>query len=349
MIPFLLAFLLCYGGLHLWVLSRLAVLFKPHGLLLIPVLFLYLGPVLTYWVLRWGQEALGRAMYLLSFSWMAFLFLCGAFLLLAEGGRLLGILSAKRGAVGSVILSWGILLYGYGEALRPRVKVIELATPKVSRPYTVAVIADLHAGPVVRGGRLERLLEPLRGNPPDMLLSAGDLLDSEVLDDLRPLVDLRPPWGKYAVLGNHEAYLGPARAQGILEALGFRVLRNEALRVGELVLVGVDDPHVPGPRNREEMALSGLDRKSYKILLKHRPEVSPRSAGLFDLQLSGHTHGGQIFPFNLLVRLFYPKGSGLIPVGEGYLYASNGLGTWGPPMRFLSPPEMALVKLVPSP
>jgi len=349
MIPFLLAFLLSYGGLHLWVLSRLRVLVKPHPLLLIPILLLYLGPILTHWLLRSGHEDLGRAAYLVAFTWMAFLFLSGTMLLLAEGGRLLGILSPEKGALGSVLISAAVLLYGSFEALRPEVKVIELTTAKVSKPYTMALIADLHAGPVVRGRRLERLLEPLRRDPPDLILSAGDLLDSEVLDDLEPLASLRPPLGKFAVLGNHEGYLGPDRAQRVLEGLGFRVLRGEAVRIGDLVLAGVDDPHVPGPKVPEEVVLSRQGKEGFRVLLKHRPRVSPRALGLFDLQLSGHTHGGQIFPFTLLVKAFYPRGSGLFPLGKGHLYTTKGVGTWGPPMRFLSPPEVVIIRLTPSP
>lgn len=348
MIAFLIGFLLSYGGLHLWVLSRLKALLKPHPLLLIPILFLYLGPLLTHWILRWGDEELGRLCYLVSFTWMAFLFLCGALLLVAEGMRSLGILGPTEGALGTVLLSVAVLIYGYFEALDPRVKVLEIRTPKVTRAYTIGFFSDLHAGPVVRGKRLERLLKPLLEDPPDLVLSAGDLLDSEVQGDLEPMARLRASLGKFAVLGNHEGYLGAHRAQEIMESLGFRVLRNEALKVGDIVLVGVDDPHVPGTRAREEGVLPP-GSPGFKILLKHRPRVSPKAIGLFDLQLSGHTHGGQIFPFSLLVKAFYPLHAGLVSLGEGHLYTSRGIGTWGPPVRFLSPPEIVIIRLTPFP
>lgn len=348
MIAFLMGFFLSYGGLHLWVLSRLRVLLKPHPLFLIPILFFYLGPLLTHWFLRWDNDDLGRLCYLVSFTWMAFLFLCGAFLLMAEGMKSLGILGQKRGVLGSVLLSLAVLTYGYFEALSPRLTVLEVRTHKVTRAYIIALLSDLHAGPVVRGTRLERLIRPLLEAPPDLVLSAGDLLDSEVKGGLEPLARLSPPLGKYAVLGNHEGYLGTHRAQEIIESLGFRVLKNEAVKVGEIVLVGVDDPHVRGPEAREREILLGAER-GFRILLKHRPRVSPEAIGLFDLQLSGHTHGGQIFPFSLLVKAFYPLDGGLVPMGGGYLYTSRGTGTWGPPIRFLSPPEITIIRLTPLP
>jgi predicted MPP superfamily phosphohydrolase len=104
----------------------------------------------------------------------------------------------------------------------------------------------------------------------------------------------------------------------------------------------------PAGDEAEIRLLSQLAPQPFTVLLKHRPWVNPRSRGQFDLQLSGHTHKGQIFPFNVVVKRFYPYLSGLIPLGQGsLLYVNRGSGTWGPPVRFLAPPEVTLIEIVP--
>jgi len=133
---------------------------------------------------------------------------------------------------------------------------------------------------------------------------------------------------------------------------GFTVLRGETYDIaGIITVVGIDDPtgkYFGLYRGvSEKTLLSHNSNKKFVLLLKHMPVVSKEAVGLFDLQLSGHTHGGQIFPFSLITRLFFPYHAGLIPLSHGsQLYVSRGSGTWGPPIRFLSPPEVTLIKLV---
>ena len=136
------------------------------------------------------------------------------------------------------------------------------------------------------------------------------------------------------------------------ERAGFTVLRGEALTVaGAITVAGVDDPTGKGfgllRGGSERDLLSGLPRERFTLLLKHMPVVEENAAGLFDLQLSGHTHKGQIFPFNLITRLFFPTDAGLAHLpNNSHLYVSKGSGTWGPPIRFLSPPEVTVIELV---
>ena len=183
-----------------------------------------------------------------------------------------------------------------------------------------------------------------------------DLVDAK-MDDLNHLADMlaqiRPPLGKFAVLGNHELYAGVAQSKRFLEAAGFKVLRNQPYRLdGVLTIVGVDDP--AGSRHKgnraaeqkEAALLSEVDSQEFTLLLKHRPLVVPESKGRFDLQLSGHTHGGQIFPFTLITALFYTNQTGLASLDKNsLLYVSRGAGTWGPPMRLLAPPQVTLIEL----
>jgi predicted MPP superfamily phosphohydrolase len=152
------------------------------------------------------------------------------------------------------------------------------------------------------------------------------------------------------VTGNHEYYAGLEQSLDYLQLSGFTVLRNSIAAPADFLrVVGVDDP--AGGGNPDEIPLlqqAGQDK--FILLLKHRPSVAPMGEGLFDLQLSGHTHGGQIFPFALLTRQAYPLYDGLYQLSGGsVLYASRGTGTWGPPMRLLAPPEITLIEIVRQP
>jgi predicted MPP superfamily phosphohydrolase len=157
----------------------------------------------------------------------------------------------------------------------------------------------------------------------------------------------------YAVLGNHEYYAGLDTSLEFLRSAGFRVLRREGVEVfPSFALYGVDDP--AGARwgdtsgsDEQGFLPKGVERP-YTLLLKHRPAIHVESRGRFDLQLSGHVHKGQIFPFNFLTYLSFPVNSGMNLLGDGaFLYVSRGTGTWGPPVRFLAPPEVTVIDILP--
>lgn len=147
--------------------------------------------------------------------------------------------------------------------------------------------------------------------------------------------------------GNHEAYAGLKDALAFTERAGFVTLRGRAVTVaGLLDVAGVDDPAVASGGSERDL-LASLPRDRFTLLLKHRPRVDPDAVGLFDLQLSGHTHDGQIFPFTVVVRLAHPTMAGRYPLSQGSeLYVSRGSGTWGPPFRVGAPPEVTIVELV---
>lgn len=166
------------------------------------------------------------------------------------------------------------------------------------------------------------------------------------------LSEVQTKYGKFGVTGNHEFYAGLPQALGCSEKAGLRMLRGEALSVEGLInIAGVDDPagryFGQSEAVQESDLLSSLSSDRFTLFLKHRPVISKESLGLFDLQLSGHTHKGQIFPFSLLTGLYYPVDSGLAVLAKGsHLYVSRGAGTWGPPIRFLSPPEVTVIDLL---
>ena len=201
------------------------------------------------------------------------------------------------------------------------------------------------------------MLKEVKAADPDILVSTGDLVDGQI-NDLPGLAELlreiNPRYGKFAITGNHEFYAGLNHAMDFTERAGFTILRGEGITITGLInIVGVDDP--AGKRYGllkgvvEKELLSGLPPEKFTLFLKHRPLLDRDALGLFDLQLSGHTHKGQIFPLSLVTRLSYPADSGsLVLLNKSHLYVSRGVGTWGPPIRFLAPPEVTVIEILPA-
>jgi predicted MPP superfamily phosphohydrolase len=208
---------------------------------------------------------------------------------------------------------------------------------------------------IVRDERLARILKEVKRSNPDIFISTGDLVDAQInrLEGLAEMLrEINPRYGKFAVTGNHEFYAGLPQALEFTRKAGFTMLRGEGLTVAGLInLAGVDDPTRlslgPFKGVTEKELLSGLDREKFTLLLKHRPDVDKDAQGLFDLQVSGHTHQGQIFPFRLITRLFFPYDGGSFQLpNHSVLHVSRGTGTWGPPIRFLAPPEVTVYELI---
>jgi predicted MPP superfamily phosphohydrolase len=225
--------------------------------------------------------------------------------------------------------------------------------PAAYSPLKIVQISDVHLGLIVREGRLKRILKKVAAENPDVVVSTGDLVDGQVceLNGLAGLLnEIRPRYGKFAVTGNHEFYAGFDNAKCFTENAGFTLLRGESTSAAGITIAGVDDPagRFYGLKNISETELlSPLPRNKFVLLLKHRPLVDKKAVGLFDLQLSGHIHKGQIFPFTLLTALYYPLTSGRLDLPDkSVMYVSRGSGTWGPPVRFLAPPEVTAIELI---
>jgi hypothetical protein len=244
------------------------------------------------------------------------------------------------------------------EAQAIRTRTITLSAerlPAASRPITLAVLSDLHLGTSTDGLRLNSALAIVRRVRPDAIICLGDLFDSaggNIDGYADRLAALEAPLGKFAILGNHEFYAGLTDSLAFHRRAGFRVLRAEAVDLTEgLRLAGVDDPagHPRGWSSRaDEQALLPSEKRAFTILLKHRPDVNDDLAGRFDLQLSGHTHGGQFFPFLLITAKQFRFYRGFHPLPDGAsVYVSCGSGTWGPPVRLLAPPEVTIICIRP--
>ncbi|MGE2725940.1 metallophosphoesterase [Mycolicibacterium pulveris] len=222
--------------------------------------------------------------------------------------------------------------------------------------FRIAVVSDIHLGPLAGRAHTERIVEMINGAEPDLVAIVGDLVDGTVEElgpAAAPLRDLTSREGTFFVTGNHEYYVAdPESWLRELERLDVQLLRNESTvirRAGAAFdLAGVND--IAGGQSSDppdlDRALGRLDASGPTILLAHQPVmVTEAAARGVDLQLSGHTHGGQMWPFHYLVRAEQPSLAGLSTVGETQLYVTRGAGFWGPPVRVGAPPDITVLTL----
>ncbi|MDR3230774.1 MAG: metallophosphoesterase [Synergistaceae bacterium] len=326
-----------------------------------------------------GYGRVSEFLFALSFTWVAIVgmavmgfFVMDALSLAARladalAGTTLGRFFAPRRCV-PVTLALIVLAvsWSFFEAWNVRRVDLTLVTSKLPEGVDrlrVVHLTDIHLGGVYTTGRLARVMDIVRSAEPDILAMTGDLVDANMTGweaEARMIAAHGAKYGAFAVPGNHEYYLGIEQALAFTKSAGLTVLRGEIAEAdvgtgagtGKIAVVGLDDPARFGrgilePETLPEgLALPG-DR--FVLLLKHRPQVIEGTAGRFDLQLSGHTHGGQIWPFIHVVSRLNKSVQHLSfhgEKGESAVYVSNGAGFWGPPLRFLTPPEVTVIDLV---
>jgi predicted MPP superfamily phosphohydrolase len=265
-----------------------------------------------------------------------------------------------RPAVCGIMAAVAVAISIYGLIEARSIGVTRLTVPMPNLPAAldglrIAQISDVHMGRIVRGPRLERIVTLVNDLQPDLIVITGDLVDAEALhmeDLVQPLRRLKSRYGVYAVPGNHEFFAGIDQARAFVEQAGATMLRNRWVTVaGALQLVGWDDP--VGARIAGENipplteVMRGIDRTRPTILLYHTPLTTLEQLQFLGihLQLSGHTHQGQLWPFNYIVRRIFRTPYGRFTAGDTTIYVSRGTGTWGPPMRMGAPPEITLVTL----
>jgi len=279
----------------------------------------------------------------------------GAFALMGATGS--GIASVQAAAVGGVVLALSLLAVRNGLRL-PDVRRLEIALarwPRALDGFRIVQISDIHIGPLLGRGFAEALTRRVNALVPDLVAVTGDLVDGSVealREEVEPFAGLAAPHGVFFVTGNHDVYSGGESWVECVRELGLTPLRNERIAIGGAEgfdLAGVDDHRgdwVHGSTEDLDAACAGRDPSRPLILLAHDPGTFRRASERgVDLQLSGHTHGGQIWPFRYLVRLAVPFVAGLYRVGESLLYVSRGSGFWGPPMRLLAPAEITEIVL----
>lgn len=257
-----------------------------------------------------------------------------------------------------VVASAVIVGYGLTEANRVTATEETARIARLPQPFDglrIALVTDLHVGPARGASFTRRVVREVNAAHPDVVILGGDLADGTVAEvgrDLHPLRDLRAPLGVFGVSGNHEYLAGDGGAWlDYWQTLGVRPLRNERVelhREGAVIdLAGVydataPDPYAPDPAK----ALTGHDPNRVLIYLAHQPRQATDVQGRgVDLQLSGHTHGGQLWPFGYLVGLQQPVVEGFGDVGDVRVFTSRGAGAWGPPVRVGAPPQIAVLTL----
>ncbi|WP_241176010.1 metallophosphoesterase [Modestobacter sp. KNN46-3] len=245
----------------------------------------------------------------------------------------------------------------------PVVRRVPIRIPRLDPAMAglrIVTFSDGHLSSTYGGRRFERLVETVNAQRPDVVAIVGDLVDgevSELREDVAPLADLVSDQGVYFVTGNHEYFVDTGQWLRHLSTLGVDVLRNERVSIGRggatVDLAGIDDrtaaaSGLPGHGADLDAALDGRDDAVPVVLLAHQPvQVEQARAAGVDLQLSGHTHGGQLWPFDYAVLLDQPVVEGWSQQGDTQLYVSSGAGYWGPPMRVGARPEVTVIELQP--
>jgi predicted MPP superfamily phosphohydrolase len=363
------------GGMHYYLWARLVR--DPHlpqhwsRVLTFAIVALGITMPAALFAARRLPGAAVRPLIWIAFIWMGVGFLLVAFLGLADFARLSAFVIARfRGpaepdperrillartlaaGVGGVVA--GLSAIGIRSALRG-VQIKELDIPLRGLPpelagFRLVQISDVHVGPLLRKDWVAHVVEQIRSLSPDLVAITGDLVDGrvhELRDHVAPLARIEARRGVYFVTGNHEYYSGAEEWYAHLPSLGVRPLRNERVEVAPgLELAGIEDP--TGAPDLKA-ALEGRDRSRALVLLAHQPRQFAEAARQgVPLTLSGHTHGGQIWPFSWIVALAQPYLAGLHRRGESQLYVSRGTGFWGPPMRVFAPAEITLLRLQPA-
>jgi hypothetical protein len=369
--PFLLTLsaIVAFGYAYLaWRLTSTA---TARWALLLPCLLIWLVPA-VYWVggresTRRGDELLHAASYL-CMGWLNFLLLFtlarDVVLGLARLADAPGLYATAQGPGVAVVFAGSLAALGIGAlvAMRgPRLRQVTIPVEGLApalEGLRIVQISDLHVGPTIGERYVRHVVERSNALQPDLVVLTGDIVDgspARLARHVAPLGALRAAHGSVFILGNHDCYSGARRWIEHFRELGMRVLLNAHLVLqhggAKVVVGGVVDPALrmtdPRIEPRADLAAAPAEGEALRILLAHNPALAGlgEQAG-FDLQLSGHTHAGQFFPWTLAVRLVHgPHVAGLARLGKMWVYISAGTGSWGPPVRFGSTTELTLIRL----
>ena len=354
--------LLAYVGVRL--LAPLSFPAEAAGALALGACFLLLP---RGWRVRRDSSLLVMVNWLILgfISWLLVLTLARDVLLVPAALALPAADFTRWEKISALLVLWAtplITLVGFLMARRVA-PVVSVDIPVAGLPaalegFTIAQISDIHVGPTIKRPFVEKIVDRVNRLKADVIAITGDVVDGTV-GELRhhtaPLERLEARHGTYAVTGNHEYYSGAHAWVSELNRLGATVLLNEHVVIerggASLALAGVTDFSAhhfdPSHRSDPERALEGAPEGSVKVLLAHQPRSALAAADAgYHLQLSGHTHGGQYWPWNFFVRLQQPFTAGLNRLGKMWIYINRGTGYWGPPMRFGIPSEITRIRLV---
>ena len=266
--------------------------------------------------------------------------------------------SARIASLVVIIFVFITVLAGHINALFPRVKTVEISIPKSAngiKDLTVVVMSDIHLGTIIRSDYLNILVEKVNRLQPDLVLLSGDIVDEDVApiaeqNMAKIFQEIKSTYGVFAVTGNHEYFSGVKAAVSFMAEANIYVLQDTAVKVADsFYIIGRKDlmaERMGGGRKSLEQILREVDKTCPLILMDHQPfhlEIAEQNG--IDLQLSGHTHHGQLFPFNYITRMVYERSWGYERRGDTHYYVSCGIGTWGPPIKTNSVPEIVNLKI----
>jgi predicted MPP superfamily phosphohydrolase len=347
---FFLVFLSIYGLLNYYVLWRLSTLFGVKRTIGFFVALAVLTLSFLAAMLLESRSAGGanRAFYFVAMAWMGAVFLLACVLALHELARLLLPLAPQTYGIIVLIIGGVLILGSLVNGALLSVRSVELASPKLTKQVRLVQVTDIHLGLLRDDAWVARIVEKIRTLNPDAILITGDLIDGSGTYDPKTLGRF-DSLGKpvFFVTGNHEGFAGAGIVESLINQTKFRWLRNESVAFKGIEIIGIDDGDNRGAV-AEALTKIPVDQQTYSVLLYHRPGAWAYLNGP-DLTLSGHTHDGQLFPFNLIIWPFEHPVTGLHRRGNMTLYVSPGTGTWGPPMRLGSRNEITLITLTPTP
>lgn len=371
---FFIIFFTLYGLVNLYFFIKLeksiSIKWQMVVFIWIFLLIMLFSPLLIRISEKSGYESLAIGLSWIGYLWMAFVVLFLFFgvitdfvrLFMAVFSKILGQnLFIKIPTVSYFLLpltlSLVFLIYGYFEALNIKTERIIIQTNKIKKNVRIVQLSDVHIGLIIREDRVKKIVERIKQANPDIVVSTGDLVDAQIdrLNHLAEILrEIKPKYGMFAITGNHEFYAGLNQALSFTEKAGFKVLRDSRITIKELNIniVGVDDSESVrygfNLKNDKISLFNEFANQGFTIVLKHRPFIERELIKYFDLQLSGHTHKGQFFPFSLITGIYYKNNdSGLIEIDRGkFIYISRGTGTWGPPIRIFAPPEITIIDLI---
>jgi len=345
-IIFLLAFLLIYTGINSYVILRLG------GLLGIGrnILYLWIAlatfslPVAVY-VERIFPNIFSRIFYTVSALWMGILLFTLCSLLIYEAIR--PFYTIPHAEIIIVIVVSALSVISIINAVGISVKEVEVPVKNLEKDVTIVQLSDIHVGTVRNSGFLKKIIEKTNKLDPDIVMITGDMVDASARLHSNMFSDfnkLRAPI--YFVTGNHEVMEETDKVYELFNDTKIRILRNEAVNFNGIQIIGIEYSEDKGHLGKELENMK-IDKTKPTVLMYHSPQgmEAAKKAGI-DLQLAGHTHNGQIFPFNFLVKIIYQHTKGLYDLEGMFLYVSPGTGTWGPYMRLGSKNEITLLNLI---
>lgn len=360
-ILFLISGLIIFFGAHYFLYRSILIFFRianfnAKNILIILLIILPISFFISSIFAHYYENLITRIYYVISVVWLGALvnlILAAIIIWLSIGfGKMINYKADTR-FLSILLFSMAIiwLIYGLWNAANPQVKIVDIKIKNLPQEWknkTIVQLSDLHLGYINGAEFLDNIVNKVNEINPDLVVITGDLFDGTdgaLASAVGPLSRLKAKNGSYFITGNHETYLGINKVLPILKEANIKILNNEMVEMDGLQLIGIDY----SAKNIGEIIKSqrNFNSEKFSILLYHSPiHIKEAKENGIDLQLSGHTHKGQIFPFGYITKMIYNGYDyGLKTEGDFNIYTTNGAGTWGPPIRTGNKPEIAVIRL----